>query len=211
MSIIYCYIMTIFPKFYSIIHMTISHCCHGNQEQPASSVQAACTTARCWSFGTAHRGLYDCPSYPDRGTVAAAFQACVMRRRERILGEHRRRHSWVTGRERCSGLEHRSWSDHTSLVATWALWQWGRRHPQLKQSYQLIEARSDMYAPLNWVIIGSGNGLVPNRRQAIICTNYELLGTNFTEIWIQMWTFLLRKCTCKFYMQTGSQILISKY
>ena len=44
-----------------------------------------------------------------------------------------------------------------------------------------------MYASLNWVNIGSDNGLAPNRRQAIIWTNAGILligplGTNFSEI-----------------------------
>ena len=36
---------------------------------------------------------------------------------------------------------------------------------------QLIEAEWRIYASLNWVIIGSDNGLSPVRRQAIIWTN----------------------------------------
>ena len=44
---------------------------------------------------------------------------------------------------------------------------------------------------MNWDIIGSGNGLSPIRRQAIVWTNngllsIGLLGTNFNEILIKM-------------------------
>ena len=44
-----------------------------------------------------------------------------------------------------------------------------------------------LYASVNWVSIGSGNGLSPVRRQAITWTNAKLLsigllGTNFSEI-----------------------------
>ena len=44
---------------------------------------------------------------------------------------------------------------------------------------------------MEWLIIGPGNGLVPNRRQAITWTNADLLaivslGTNFRERWIEM-------------------------
>ena len=45
-----------------------------------------------------------------------------------------------------------------------------------------------IYASVNWVSIGSGNGLLPVRHQAITWTSTELLstghlGTNFSEIW----------------------------
>ena len=47
-------------------------------------------------------------------------------------------------------------------------------------------------------IIGSDNGLSPGRRQAIIWTNAEILligplGTNFSEIVIDIWTFSFKK------------------
>ena len=62
-----------------------------------------------------------------------------------------------------------------------------------------------MYASLNWVIISSGNGLSPVRRQAIAWANGDLLsigplGTNFSEIrtknfhsWKCIWKCCLRK------------------
>ena len=48
-----------------------------------------------------------------------------------------------------------------------------------------------MYASLNWVSTGSGNGLSPVRRQAITWTSADLLsirplGTNFSEIQIEI-------------------------
>ena len=47
-------------------------------------------------------------------------------------------------------------------------------------------------------IIGSDNGLSPGRRQAIIWTNAGILstgplGTNFSEILIEIYTFSLKK------------------
>ena len=51
-------------------------------------------------------------------------------------------------------------------------------------------------------IIGSGNGLSPERRQAIIWTNAGILligplGTNFSEILIEIQTFSLKKISLK--------------
>ena len=51
-------------------------------------------------------------------------------------------------------------------------------------------------------IIGSDNGLSPGRRQAIICTNAGLLligplGTNFSEILIEILTFSFKKMRLK--------------
>ena len=51
-------------------------------------------------------------------------------------------------------------------------------------------------------IIGSDNGLSPERRQAIIWTNAGILligplGTNFSEIWIDIQTFSLKKIRLK--------------
>ena len=51
-------------------------------------------------------------------------------------------------------------------------------------------------------IIGSDNGLSPGRRQAIICTNAGLLligplGTNFSEILIEILTFSFKKLRLK--------------
>ena len=51
-------------------------------------------------------------------------------------------------------------------------------------------------------IIGSDNGLSPERRQAIIWTNAGILligplGTNFSEIFIEIQTFSLKKIRLK--------------
>ena len=54
----------------------------------------------------------------------------------------------------------------------------------------------------NVTIIGSDNGLSPGRRQAIIRTNAGILligslGTNFSEILIEIQTFSLKKIRLK--------------
>ena len=59
-----------------------------------------------------------------------------------------------------------------------------------------------IYALLNWVIIGSDNGLSPVRRQAIIWTNAEILligppETIFNEILIKIHAFLFTKIHLK--------------
>ena len=51
-------------------------------------------------------------------------------------------------------------------------------------------------------IIGSGNGLLPGRRQTIIWTNAEIeligpLGTNFNKILVEIYTFLFKKMPLK--------------
>ena len=54
----------------------------------------------------------------------------------------------------------------------------------------------------NVTIIGSDNGLVPSQRQAIIWTNAGIvliapLGTNFSEILIEIFTFSFKKIHLK--------------
>ena len=54
----------------------------------------------------------------------------------------------------------------------------------------------------NQTIIGSYNGLSPGRRQAIIWTNDGILligtlGTNFSDIWIEILTFSFKKMRLK--------------
>ena len=66
----------------------------------------------------------------------------------------------------------------------------------------LIEAKWRIYASANDVIIGSDNGLLPDRRQAIIWTNARILligplGTNFSEILIGIETFSFKKMHLK--------------
>ena len=68
--------------------------------------------------------------------------------------------------------------------------------------HQLIEAEWRIYASLNWVILGSDNGLSPVRRQAIIWTNSGILliwhlGTNFNEMLIEIQTFPFKKIRLK--------------
>ena len=55
---------------------------------------------------------------------------------------------------------------------------------------KLISPLCRIYATVNWVSIGSDNGLSPVRRQAITWTNADLLSigpfrTNFSEVWIK--------------------------
>ena len=55
---------------------------------------------------------------------------------------------------------------------------------------------------VNLIIIGSDNGLSPDRRQAIILTNAGILligtlGTNFSEILIEIHTFSFKKMRFK--------------
>ena len=59
-----------------------------------------------------------------------------------------------------------------------------------------------IYASVNWVSIGSGNGLSPVRRQAITRTNAGLLSiglmaTNFSEIWMGILSFSFKKMHLK--------------
>ena len=59
-----------------------------------------------------------------------------------------------------------------------------------------------VYASVNWVIIGSGNGLLPLRRQAIVWINAGILsirsfGTNFGEILIKIQNFSFTKMHLK--------------
>ena len=66
-----------------------------------------------------------------------------------------------------------------------------------------------MYASVTCVNIGSGNGLSPERHQAITWINddlssIELLGTNFTEICEYNYdNFLSRNCIQRFIFQHG--------
>ena len=59
-----------------------------------------------------------------------------------------------------------------------------------------------MYVSVNWVSIGSDNGLSPDRLQAIIWTNAGILligplGTNFREIWFNIQNFSFMKIYLK--------------
>ena len=65
-------------------------------------------------------------------------------------------------------------------------------------------------------IIGSYNGLSPDRHQAIIWTNDGMLligplGTNFSEIWIKIQTFHSRKCVWKCRLWNGGHFVYLLY
>ena len=75
--------------------------------------------------------------------------------------------------------------------------------PGFMQS-ELMEAEAWWHttASVNWVIIGSGNGLLPYRHQAITWTNTDLLsiwhlGTNFSEILIKTQWFSFKQMHLK--------------
>ena len=49
------------------------------------------------------------------------------------------------------------------------------RHHHAHYDVNVMEARWHIYGLVNGVIIGSGNGLLPDRQQAITCTNDDML------------------------------------
>ena len=98
---------------------------------------------------------------------------------------------------------HSVWDDLT----IWVHWS----TQPAKCQYQLIEVEwvTDIWVS-KITIIGSDNGLSPGRRQAIIWTNAGILligplGTNFSEILINIITFHYRKCIWKCRLQNGSR------
>ena len=84
-----------------------------------------------------------------------------------------------------------SWQMRT---VTWLLMPWLLSLPDLQQLWYRSLPVVNSCPPnvsLNWVSIGSGNGLSPVQRQAITWTNAGLLstgplGTIFHEIWIKI-------------------------
>ena len=67
---------------------------------------------------------------------------------------------------------------------------------------QLISPQCHIYASMDWVAVGSGNGLSPVRHQAITWTNAGLLSiglirTYFSEIWIGIVFFSFNKMHLK--------------
>ena len=99
---------------------------------------------------------------------------------------------------------------------TWLLIGWQVCHQPIKfrfantlidmyhclHSWYLIEAEWRIYASENYDIIGSDNGLSPDRHQAIIWTNAGILligrlGTNFNTIWNEIHTFSFKKIHLK--------------
>ena len=72
-----------------------------------------------------------------------------------------------------------------------------------------------VYVSVNWVSIGSGNGLLPVQRQAITCTNTALLsigplGTNFVEMQIEIQISNWRKCIWKYHLRNGGHFVQDK-
>ena len=85
------------------------------------------------------------------------------------------------------------WSSHMFHWSSHFFISWGPRTDKFRWVW---------YASVNWVSIGSDNGLSPIRRQAIILTNAGLLsigplGTNFSEIFIKIQIFSFTKMHLK--------------
>ena len=83
----------------------------------------------------------------------------------------------------------------------------------LQVAYKLISPWCRIFASVNWVHIGSGNGLSPVRGQAITWTNADLLsvelpGTNFSEIWIGILSFSFQENASEiFFCQNGGHFV----
>ena len=81
--------------------------------------------------------------------------------------------------------------------------------------YWPIEAEWRIYVSVNYIIIGSDNGLSPGQCQAIIWTNAGILsnrpsGTNFSEILIEIHTFSFKNiCIWKCRLENGSHFVSS--
>ena len=101
--------------------------------------------------------------------------------------------------------KHRSYTTHETPLATH-----GKGITCLWWAHKLISTQCHIYASVNWLSIGSSNGLAPERRQAITWTNAEPvtwtnagllsigpLGTNFSEIWIKIQKFSFTKMHLK--------------
>ena len=78
-------------------------------------------------------------------------------------------------------------------------------------TWRLNDAYRGQYTRSLLVIIGSDNGLLPDRRQAIIWTSDDLLsigpqGTNFSKILIKVLKFSI-KCIWKCHLQNGSHFI----
>ena len=86
---------------------------------------------------------------------------------------------------------------------TWSPWNLGGIFEALLLKHLLIHWGRVMHICVgNLTIIGSDNGLAPGRRQAIIWTNAGILsigplGTNFSEILIEIYAFPLMKMHLK--------------
>ena len=100
-----------------------------------------------------------------------------------------------------------------NTLPTWVMWLdccIYRKTFGTSQSSNTTQCR--IYASVNWINIGSGNGLSPIRCQAITWTNAALmsiwpLGTNFSEIWIKTQNVSFSKCTWKCRLQNGGHVV----
>ena len=82
------------------------------------------------------------------------------------------------------------------------------RHIYLLCLFYLIQTDRRIYAPVNRAIIGSNNDLSPMQHQSIIWSNASLLferplGSNVSEIWIQIHQMSLEKIHLKWRLQHG--------
>ena len=96
---------------------------------------------------------------------------------------------------------HRKYSSYLTLLWVWKLLIWLQSH--LPRVNELTDWGQVMHICVSKLaIIGSDNGLLPGRCQAIIRTNAGILligplGTNFSEIWIGIQIFSLKKIHLK--------------
>ena len=86
------------------------------------------------------------------------------------------------------------WSKRSSMTN----WKWCEICPLAQKLHLTHWGRVMHICVSNLIIIGSDNGLLPGRHQAIIWTNAGLLlirtlGTNFSEILIKILTFSFKK------------------
>ena len=97
---------------------------------------------------------------------------------------------------------------HTHL---WIVYNKGNAIPLKGIMHVCIEVERRIYASVTKSIIGSDNGLSSGRRQAIILNNDGILligplGTNFSEILIEILTTSLKKCVWKCRLRNGSHL-----
>ena len=110
---------------------------------------------------------------------------------------------------------------HHSTHQSWSLTRPNNAWPNNTQLINLLQHRNMILTHRGRVthisvgkqtIIGSDNGLSPDRRQAIIWTNDGILligplGTNFSEILIEILTFSSRKCVGKCRLRNGGHFV----
>ena len=86
---------------------------------------------------------------------------------------------------------------------------------ELAMKYKIVKLIAPLcriYVSINWVIIGPGNGLSLVRCQAITWTNAGLLsiglmGTYFSEIWIEILSFSFKKMQLK---MSSARMVVNK-